>query len=190
MKKITSLISLLMVMCTLSFAQESTPKTGTIGFIGFANADVYVQSFTANVSTITDIGLWIEERFSEGEVKLAIYSDNAGVPNYGAPLYTGALIIAVTIGTKYYIGVFNDGIAGTSGSNIIGTSTTPTSTGINSQYSNDSGGSWATLSLPLAISINSAPAVAVPVSSWSIVLGSMLIGGFVFFKKRKLNLTA
>ncbi len=202
MKRIISLIVFALLISTLSFAQqESTPVTSSMGSVGFTASDVFAQSFIASTNTITEIGMWIQENSAEGQVKLALYSDNAGKPDYLAPLYTGSLInptavgqwyyetglsIAVTAGQKYYIGVYNDGLAGTTGNSRIGLSGTATSSGLGAMYSNSSGATWiGPIAISYAIFVKYSSPPAVPVSTWSIVLGSIFIAGLIIYRKRK-----
>lgn len=136
--------------------------------IGQDGSDYYAQAFIADLTTITKFGVVIRELYPEGQIRMAIAADNAGVPNYAAPLYVGTLInptttatwyyesglnIAVTPGQKYYVLLDGYNIPGTTGQSGIGYSDTQPIAGQGIQWSNYGGvGPWETIaSYPLAI---------------------------------------
>ncbi len=137
-----------------------------ISMIGAAGSNYYAQSFIANMSTITKIGVVIRQITPEGEVKIGIAADNGGVPNYAAPLYMGELItptadgvwyyetglhVPVTRGQKYFILIDGYDNAGATGRSAIGVSDVQPISGEGMIYSNSGGvGIWGSTP-PIAI---------------------------------------
>jgi len=149
---------------------EFTAQTGTIGTVGETGSNFYSQSFFANVSVISEVGVWLQESGVEGEVRIAIAPDNgSGNPDVNSVLWESALLnpspvgqwfiingltIPVTFSAKYWVLI--DGMnVGATGNSIAGTATDNTDTGENFKYSNDGGVTWTTWSAPLAIIVNS-----------------------------------
>jgi len=152
---------------------ESTPQTGMIGTVGETGSDFYGQSFFANTDTIVEVGVWLQESTSQGEVKIAIAPDDGlGNPMATAALWESVLLnptfvgqwfmvsglnIPVNVGIKYWV-VIDGANAGATGNSSAGLSTDYTDTGENFKYSNDSGASWTTFTAPLAIYVGCSPA--------------------------------
>lgn len=174
-------------------------NSGVINSVGADGSDFYVQSFIADVSVITRIGVVLVEYSPEGHVLMSIVKDNAGVPDYANPLYQGSLIdpsttaqwyyqtnlnVPVTPGDKYYImidGLNNSGATGAAG---VGSSDTSPITGELMRYSNNSGSYWNTWWTSMAIYVEGTPE-PVPVSIWAIVLAFVVIGVGTYFGLRK-----
>lgn len=176
-----------------------------ISSIGASGSDYYAQSFIATVSSITKFGVVIRQGSAVGQLKIAIAADNGGVPNYASPLYEGALItptatgawyyetglsIPVTKGQKYYVLIDGYDIAGTSGWDWIGISSTCPIPGEGIIWSNFGGvGAWQTMSgYPLAIYVEGPAAVPVPL--WTIVLAFLVIGTTTFIAVRRKHIKA
>jgi hypothetical protein len=177
-----------------------------ISSIGETGSDYYAQSFIANMSAITKFGVVIQQLIANGEISLAIASDNgSGVPNFAAPLYQGTLKnptttaawyyeeglnIPVTPGQKYYVlldGYNNPGATGQSG---IGYSNTQPIPGEGIIFSNDGGvGTWVSFpSYPLAIyveGIGEAPVSVPTLTAWGIMflMISLMLVSFYFLKR-------
>jgi len=151
--------------------ENTSWNTNFIANVGEGGTDFYAQSFYADVDLITRFGVVIKETGAEGQVRLAIATDNGtGVPDVSAPLYQGELInpspigswyyekglgIPVTIGQKYWVLIDGYTNAGATGYSEIGVSDNYTDTGEGMIYSNSGGlGSWISVySKPIAVNV-------------------------------------
>jgi hypothetical protein len=160
-------------------------NTAFINSVGENGSTFYAQSFIANVDVITRFGVVIKEGEAEGQVRLAIATDNGlGTPDVTTPLYQGTIInpaitgmwyyeaglnIKVTPGEKYWVLIDGYANAGATGNAEIGISANKPDTGEGMIYSNTAGSSWGMVSsMPLAIRVEGIkPATVDENTSWN-----------------------
>lgn len=149
---------------------ENTPQDTLYTGVGADGADYLAQSFLANLTSVNQIGIWLQRATPEGEVNLMLTRDNgANRPDLSAVLYSSNLIVPDSVGAwhfetgfnavvmpgqRYWIVVDGHNNLTTTGESCIGISNTFTDTNEPMLRSTNGGAQWGQVAgMPMAINV-------------------------------------